>query len=107
MAGVKGNKNAVGNKGGGRKSAYQEMQDASEAFKMFFDEANQEELEAKIQSGKFSLADRFKLTGMEGDTNVLVTTFKKVVPDLAKLEHTGKDGGTIEVEGVTIRVRKE
>lgn len=90
MAGVKGNKNAVGNKGGGRKSAYQEMADATEAFDIFFGEQDQEVLEEKIRSGKFSLADRLKLTGMEGDTVVLVTALKKAVPDLAKIDHTTK-----------------
>lgn len=90
MAAPKGNKNAEGNKGGGRKSAYQELADATEAFRIFFDEQDQEELERKIQSGKFSLADRLKLTGMEGDTAILLGTLKKAVPDVAKIDHTTK-----------------
>lgn len=93
MGAPKGSKNALGNKGGGRKSAYQELADATEAHRIFFQEQSQAELEAKIQSGVFSLADRFKLTGMEGDTVVLVTAIKKAVPDVAKIDHTtnGKD----------------
>jgi hypothetical protein len=69
MAGApKGNQNAKGNKGGGRKSAYQELADATDAHKIFFDVHDQEEIEAKIRTGKFSLKDRLILTGMEGDT---------------------------------------
>ena len=90
MGAAKGNQNAKGNKGGGRKSAYQELADATEAYDIFFGEQDQGELEAKIASGKFSLADRFKLTGMEGDTVVLVTALKKAVPDVAKVDHTTK-----------------
>ena len=81
MAGVKGNKNAVGNRGGGRKSAYQELADATEAFRIFFEEHDQAELEHKISSGKFSLKDRFVLTGMEGDTAVINKAYHKAVPD--------------------------
>lgn len=77
-----------GNKGGGRKSAYQELADATEAHKMFFEEQDQAELETKIQSGKFSLADRAKLNGMEGDTVILSNVMRKALPDVAKIDHT-------------------
>lgn len=80
----------IGNKGGGRKSAYQELADATEAHRIFFAEHDQEALERKIQSGKFSLADRAILTGMEGDTIILTTTMKKALPDVAKIDHTTK-----------------
>lgn len=79
-----------GNKGGGRKSAYQELADATEAYKMFFEPQDQEELERKIQSGKFSLADRVKLNGMEGDTVILSNVMRKALPDVAKIDHTTK-----------------
>lgn len=90
MAAPKGNQNARGNAGGGRKSAYQELADATDAFRIFFDEHDQEALEAKIQSGKFSLADRLILNGMEGDTSVVIAALRKAVPDVAKIDHTTK-----------------
>jgi uncharacterized protein YjcR len=63
MAGApKGNTNAKGNKGGGRKSAYQELADALDAHSIFFNENDQEALEAKIRSAKYSLMDRLILT---------------------------------------------
>lgn len=100
MAAPEGNQNALGNKGGGRKSAYQELADATEAYKLFFEEQNQEELERKIQSGNFSLADRFKLTGMEGDTSVLITSVKKALPDNLDLTSKGEKLTTLTAEQV-------
>jgi hypothetical protein len=79
-----------GNKGGGRKSAYQELADATEAFKLFFDNQDQEEIERRITSGKFSLADRFKLNAMEGSTPELIGALKKAVPDNVDITTKGK-----------------
>jgi|ERR1051326_4432418 hypothetical protein len=73
MAGVKGKS--------GRKSAREEFGKLKAAERIFFDEHNQEELEAKIRSGRFSLKDRFILNGMEGDTNIVNQAYKKAVPD--------------------------
>jgi hypothetical protein len=88
MAAPIGNKNAVGSKGGGRKSAYQELADAMDAMRIFFEEHSQEELEAKIASGKFSIKDRFLLNAMEGDTATVLKAYHKAVPD--KVDHTSK-----------------
>lgn len=90
MGAPKGNKNAVGNEGGGRKSAYQELADASEAHKIFFEEHDQEEIETKIKSGKFSIKDRFILTAMEGDSSVINKAYHKAVPDSVDLTSGGK-----------------
>lgn len=80
MAGVKGNK------GGGRKSAYQERRDARDAESLFFDQQNQEELETKIRTGKFSVRDRYLLTAMEGDSRILSNLGNKTLPDVVKTE---------------------
>jgi hypothetical protein len=96
MAAPKGNQNAKGNRGGGRKSAYQEIADAFDAYAIFFADYDQEELEGKIRTGKFSLKDRLILTGMEGDTAILAKTLHKAVPDM--VEHSGKGGAPITVE---------
>lgn len=90
MGAPTGNQFAKGNKGGGRKSAYQELADATEAYRMLFEEQDQEELEAKISSGKFAVADRLKLTAMEGDSTVLLGIMKKALPELSKIDHTTK-----------------
>lgn len=90
MAAPKGNQHAKGNKGGGRKSAYQELADATEAYKLLFEEQDQEELEKKITSGKFAVVDRIKLTAMEGDSNVMLGIMKKALPEISKIDHTTK-----------------
>lgn len=78
MSNPKGN---PGNKGGGRKGAYQELRDALDTQAMFFNDFEQEEIEKKIRSGKFSIKDRYILTAMEGDTKVLTSISNKVLPD--------------------------
>lgn len=86
MGAPKGSKNALGNKGGGRKSAYEELQDAKDTQAMFFNNISQEELERKIASGVFSVRDRYLLTAMEGDTKILESLSKKVLPDKVDLK---------------------
>lgn len=94
MGAPKGSKNALGNKGGGRKSAYQELADATEAYRIFFHEHSQEELEEKIRSGTFSIKDRFLLTAMEGDTNVITKAYHKAVPDNVDVTSKGESINT-------------
>ncbi len=75
-----------GNKGGGRKSAYQELKDALDTQGMFFNDIKLEELEAKIRSGVYSVKDRYLLTAMEGDTKILDSLSKKILPDKVDLK---------------------
>lgn len=88
MGNPKGN---PGNKGGGRKSAYQELADATEAYRIFFQDHDQEELERKIGSGKFSIKDRFLLNAMEGDTPTVLKAYHKAVPDNVDITTKGKE----------------
>jgi hypothetical protein len=81
MAAPEGNQNAKGNKGGGRKSAYQELADAQALKEMFFSNHDQEEIEQMIRSGKFSPKARMILNAMEGDTKALIAMFNKVFPN--------------------------
>ena len=70
-----------GNKGGGRPSAYQELKNALDTQGMFFGDIDLDLLEQKIRSGKFSVKDRYLLTALEGDTKILESLSKKVLPD--------------------------
>lgn len=100
-----------GNKGGGRKSAYQELKDAQDTQSMFFNELSQEELKKKIGSGIFSIRDRYLLTAMQGDTKILQSLSNKVLPD--KIDIKGDlsisqvldqlDGPEIEGQDVEIK----
>ncbi len=76
-----GNKNAVGNRGGGRKSAYQELADAALLREMFFGEFSRDELQAKIRSGEYSLKDRFVSEAFTGNERMLLALFNKAFPE--------------------------
>jgi len=81
MAAPVGNQNAVGNKGGGRKSAYQENADASMLREMFLTPMSRDEVQAKLKSGKYSLKDLFVSKGYAGNERVLLALFHKYFPD--------------------------
>ena len=85
MGAPKGNKNGKGN-AGGRPSAYAEKQRAEALFQAFYSDNDQEALERKIGTGKFSIWDRIVLTAMEGDTKVLNALSNKAFPDQLKVE---------------------
>lgn len=72
--------------GAGRKSAYQELRDALDTQGMFFNDVDQELLEQKIRTGKFSIKDRYVLTALEGDTKILQSISNKVLPDKIDLK---------------------
>jgi hypothetical protein len=95
MPGAFGNQNAVGNKGGGRKSAYQENADASMLREMFLNPMSRDEVQAKMKSGKYSLKDLFVSKGYAGNERVLLALFHKYFPDdlLAKRQtDEGEEG---------------
>jgi hypothetical protein len=81
MPGAFGNQNAVGNKGGGRKSAYQENADASMLREMFLNPMSRDEVQAKMKSGKYSLKDLFVSKGYAGNERMLLALFHKYFPD--------------------------
>ena len=85
MGAPKGSNNGKGVKGrSGRKSAREEFAKAREAHKIFFEEQDQEKLEDKIRSGRFSIKDRFILTALEGDERILNKAYQKAVPDVVE-----------------------
>src|SRR5271168_5351298 len=81
MAAPEGNQNALGNKGGGRKSAYQENADATLLREMFLNPMSRDEVQAKLKSGKYSLKDLFVSKGYAGNERVLLALFHKYFPD--------------------------
>ncbi len=78
---LKGN---PGNKGGGRKSAYQELQDAKRLWAIWTTPGIMKEIEQRIASGNESLEDMFHALGYQGDTRTLVAIFNKLYPDQLK-----------------------
>lgn len=76
MAGVKGRS--------GRKTIREEFKAMREAEKIFFDDHDQEAIEKKITTGRFSIKDRLILNAMEGDTATVLKAYQKAVPDIVE-----------------------
>ncbi len=86
-----GNKNAVGNKGGGSKTVYAKQADAEFLWRMFFEELKKDEVMAKLKSGKYSLKDVWISKGYGGNERVLSEIFKKLFPENINLwDETGR-----------------
>lgn len=81
----------VGNKGGGRPTAYKERENAEKLFDAFYGRVDIEGIEERIRNNQASLWDRILLTAMEGDTRMLQTLANKALPE--KIDVTG-DGIT-------------
>ena len=79
MSNPKGN---PGNKGGGRKSCYDEYKSAEWAHDVWNNDQVLEILEKKIASGKFSLKDRYLLKAMKGSEKILTDLSGKMLADL-------------------------
>ncbi len=103
MAAPEGNQNAVGNKGGGRKSAYQEGADAAMLREMFLEPISREEVQTKLKSGKYSLKDLFVSKGYAGNERVLLALFNKNFPDdllTTESRKTDADGNGLAPDAV-------
>ena len=88
MAAPKGNKNALGNKGGGRKSAYQEMADAERLYRNFFEPKSLKKLAKRIEKGTYSPEDMWIMKMLQGNTRLLEATINKIWSE--KIEDTTK-----------------
>jgi len=97
MGAKKGNKNAKGNKGGGRKSAYQEKADADFLWKMFNEEYTKDEIK-KMLDGKRSIKKAWLVKALAGNEGYVKQIIGKIFPD--KKEHTGSEGKAIELDVV-------
>ena len=97
----KGNQFALGNKGGGRKTAFQEHQHAQALFQAFFEGIDLEyieDLKKKIETkkGKLRLVDYMFIRALEND-KVLTDVMKKIFAD--------KNDTTLEVQGLADALR--
>ena len=83
-----GNQNAKGNRGGGRKSAYQEKQDADWLHELWEKEWDKADVTRKLKSGKISAKMVFVAKLIGGNERLLSDVFKKLVPDKMDLSAT-------------------
>lgn len=85
MPALKGNTYAKGNRGGGRKSAYEEGHDAAWLCDVWNSPQDYEELKEKIVvSKRYSVRDMVQWKALNGDTQILKVMADKMLPD--KLE---------------------
>jgi hypothetical protein len=87
-----GNKNALGNSGNtiGRKSAYEEHQDAAFVSDVWQKSQDVEALEEQIKSKHYSGRDITALRLLKGSERLMAKFMDKLVPDLH--EHGGPGG---------------
>lgn len=71
-----------GNKGGGRKSSYQEKKDAEWAFDSWKKPTDLEALKTKIKSGHFSARDIYLFKLLTGSEAIMKDLGGKVMADL-------------------------
>lgn len=58
-------------------------------WEMFFGALKKEDITAKLKSGEYSLKDVFISKAFAGNERILVEVFKKLFPDLEKVDHQG------------------
>lgn len=94
MGNPKGN---PGNKGGGRKSAYQEFLDAQWHNEKWVKKTDLEKLSARIKSGKYSVRDVYLYKAMTGKSDRILASFgDKILPDISMM--IGASGGAVEID---------
>ena len=111
MANRKGN---PGNRGGGRKSAYQERADAAFLWEIFTRPMDREEVRALLATGKYSIRDVFVSKAFAGNERFIELLVRKLFPDSVMVGGTdrtpvklvtiagyrGTDGKIHEVGGI-------
>lgn len=85
MAAPKGSHNAKGNKGGGRKSAYEERKDASFLWDIWLHPLKVDEINARIKKHECSISDLFIAKALNGSETVIMGIFNKLFPDSLNL----------------------
>ena len=87
--GIEGNKFALGNKGGGRKSAYQERASAQALIDIWEGKYSEQELKEIIKSGKYGAMHIFAAKAMSGDVKVLNKIADKLYANRQTMELGG------------------
>lgn len=94
MAFEKGHKKSIGNKGGGRASAFEEFKEAVWHAEKWEIDSDVPALQAKLKTGSYSVRDVFLAKALQGNERVLGIFANKLLADLVDIR--GKDGGPIQ-----------
>lgn len=89
MAGSYGNKNAIGNKGGGRKSAIQERINADFLVDLWHGKLDLQTLQKKIKKGNhYGMMHVVAIKCLNGDTKMISKVMDKLFPNQQRIEQT-------------------
>lgn len=89
MAGAYGNKNAVGNKGGGRKSAIQERINTDFLVDLWHGKLDLKTLQKKIKRGNgYGMMHVVAVKCINGDTKMISKVMDKLFPNQQRIEQT-------------------
>lgn len=106
MAGVIGNKNAVGSKGGGRKPLAVEWEQARWLQEKWKDDTSKSALITKIKSGHYSIRDMFLFKALAGSEPILRSIADKLLPD--KIDLSGDVTGLVpdDVRAILVKLQE-
>lgn len=99
MSAPRNNKNSLGNRGGGRKSAYEEARDAEWLKQVWNQDTDVLALQKKIETGRHSLRDQFLAMALAGDVRALKIVADKILPDLDPVAAGGFEDTEIDLIG--------
>ena len=75
-----------GNRGGGRKSAYQEKADAQFLLDFFFKKHTKVELKEMLEKGHYSVSEVMLTKAYAGDMKAILAVFNKLFPDTLNVQ---------------------
>lgn len=91
MGAPKGNQFAKGNKGGARKSAYQEHADQQYLMDLWFKKHTKDEIrELLSEAGEHSMSDAWLAKGLAGNVDIQKAIFNKLFPDNINMRMDGR-----------------
>lgn len=110
MGALKGNKNAVGNRGGGRKSAYQELADAQDLHDLWLKVHDRKALQKKINKGKYSVKEVFAAKALGGDMSAINKLLDKIFPNWSIIDQHNyniNENDPLDTEALEPRPKKK
>lgn len=94
----------IGNKGGGRKSAYQERQDAEWLASVWTGDIDRAELARKIATKVHSVRDVYLFKALMGNDRILESIADKILPDKVDLKAFFEDMSPDDVDAKVLEL---
>lgn len=94
----------LGNKGGGRKSAYQERQDAEWLASVWTGTVDRAELAKRIASKVHSVRDVYLFKALMGNDRILESIANKILPDKVDLKAFFQDESPDDIDAKVLQL---